>query len=267
MRLKQVLSQQSLFAFNCDDFVIYRGVIQALQETGMPAIVQISPGEKDFWGLSRFACLTANESATIFTNIDHGRDLKTMQAAIDHGFSMVHFDGSSLDWEENIEKTRKTVEMAYPDGLLVEGEPLAKDTSPQKAAEFVEKTGVDLVAVFVGNRHGMDPEKPEHLDFKQLKKIKQAVGDKVGLTLHGGSGVPKKEIKQAIEQNLIVKININSRLRLVYQKALQDSLQGYQGKFKVYNLLNPVMEAIKRETLEIINYLPADAKASAFAGG
>lgn len=254
MRLKKLLSQQTLFAFNCDDFLIYRGVIEALQETNSPAIVQISPGERDFWGLSRFACLTANESAPIFTNFDHARDLDTVKKVIDHGFSMVHFDGSSLDWEENIDLTRQTVEMAYSEGMLVEGEPLAENTSPEKAAEFVEKTGVDLVAVFVGNRHGMDPEKPEHLDLKQLKEIKQAVGDKVRLTLHGGSGVPKEEIKEAINQRLIAKININSRLRLVYQKALEDSLAGYQGKFKVYNLMNPVMKAIKREVIKILNY-------------
>lgn len=254
MRLKQLLAQQTLFAFNCDDFVIYRGVIQALNETNSPAIVQVSPGEKDFFGLSRFACLTANESAPIFTNIDHGRDLKIMQEAIDHGFSMIHFDGSSLSWEENIDLTRQTVEMAYPDGILVEGEPVLENTTPKKAAEFVEKTGVDLVAVFVGNKHGMDPEHAEHLDLEQLKKIKEAVGDKVGLTLHGGSGVPREEIKQVIDLGLINKININTRLRLVYQKALEDTLASYEGKFKVYNLMNPVMEAIKREVIEILNY-------------
>ena len=254
MRLKQLLSQQTLFAFNCDDFVIYRGVIQALSETNSPAIVQISPGEKDFWGLARFACLTANESTPIFTNFDHARDMDTVKQVIDHGFSMVHFDGSSLNWEENLDLTRQAVEIAYPDGMLVEGEPVPENTTPEEAKEFVEKTGVDLLAVFVGNTHGMDPEKPEHLDLKQLSKIKQAVGDKVKLTLHGGSGVPQEEIKQAIEQRLIAKININSRLRLVYQEALEDTLAGYEGKFKVYNLMNPVMEAIKREVVEILNY-------------
>jgi fructose-bisphosphate aldolase class II len=254
MRIKEVLAKQVLFALNCDDFLIYRGAIQAIQETNIPAIVQVSPGERDFWGLSRFACLTANESAPIFTNFDHARDLDTVKKVIDHGFSMVHFDGSALEWEENLDLTRQAVEMAYPDGMLVEGEPLPKDTTPKKAAEFVEKTGVDLIAVFVGNKHGMNPEQAEHLDLDQLKEIKQAVGDKVGLTLHGGSGVPRDEIKQAIDLGLINKININTRLRLVYQKALENEMAGYEGKFKVYKLMNPVMEAIKREVIAVLNY-------------
>ncbi len=254
MRLKEILATQTLFAFNCDDFVIYKGIIQAIQEKDTPAILQLSSGQSKFWGLSRFACLTANEPASIFTNFDHGTDLKIIKKVIDHGFPMVHFDGSGLEWEENISLTRKTVEMAYPEGMLVEGEPEQENTSPEKAGEFAERTGVDLVAVFVGNRHGMEPGVPQHLDFERLKLIKQAVGDKVGLTLHGGSGVPKEEIRRVINQGLVVKININTRLRLAYQKALKKELSNYQGKFKVYNLMAPVTEAIKQEVIKIINY-------------
>lgn len=251
MRLREILDTQALFAFNCDDFVIYRGVIEALAETKKPAIIQISPGEKDFWGLSRFSQIGRQENLPLFLNFDHGRDIDTVKQVIDSGFDLVHFDGSSLDWEKNIELTKQTVELAYPEAILVEGEPQKVDTTPEKVIEFVEKTGVDLVAVFVGNRHGMDPEKPERLDFEQLRKIKKAVGDK-WLTLHGGSGVPAEDIKQAVKEGLVSKININTRLRMVYQLALKDALSNYRGKFKVYDLMYPVMKEIKKEAMKIL---------------
>jgi len=252
MRLKDLLGNQVIYAFNCDDFVIYRGVAAAVAETNQPAIIQISPGERNFWGISRFASLARQENDNLFLNFDHGRDLETVKAVIDNGFDMVHFDGSSLDWEENISLTKQTVELAYPEAILAEGEPEMEDTSPDKAREFVERTGVDLVAVFAGNRHGMDPDKPERLDFDRLKRIKDAVGDKY-LTLHGGSGVPAGDIRQAIKQGLIAKININTRLRLVYQLALENALANYQGKFKVYDLMYPVMEEIRKEAIKILS--------------
>jgi fructose/tagatose bisphosphate aldolase len=251
MRLKDFLTSQVLYAFNCDDFVIYRGVAAAVAEVNQPAIIQISPGERDFWGISRFASLGRKEDDNLFLNFDHGRDLETVKAVIDNGFDMVHFDGSDLDWEENVSLTKQTVELAYPEAILVEGEPEMENTSPEKVKEFVDRTGVDLVAVFVGNRHGMDPDKPERLDFDQLKRIKDAVGDKY-LTLHGGSGVPAEDIRQAIKQGLIAKININTRLRVVYQLALENALANYQGKFKVYDLMYPVMEEIKKEVIKIL---------------
>ncbi len=251
MRLNELLDKQVLYAFNCDDFVIYRGVVAAIAETSQPAIIQISPGERDFWGISRFACLGRQEDGNLFLNFDHGRDLETVKAVIDNGFDMVHFDGSSLGWEENIKLTKETVELAYPEAILVEGEPEMVDTKPEKVEEYVERTGVDLIAVFVGNKHGMEPGVPERLNFEQLRKIKEVVGDK-WLTLHGGSGVPAEDIKQAIEEGLISKININTRLRLVYQKALKKALDEYDGKFKVYDLMYPVMEEIKKEVIKIL---------------
>ncbi len=251
MRLREILDNQVLFAFNCDDFVIYRGVVKGLEESAQPAILQISPGEKRFWGITRFSSIGHQENLPIFLNFDHGRDIKTITQVIDNGFDLVHFDGSKLDWEDNINLTKKTVELAYPEGILVEGEPQLVDTKPEKAAEFVERTGVDLVAVFVGNRHGMDPNQPERLDFNKLREIKRAVGDK-WLTLHGGSGVPAADIKKAVSEGLISKININTRLRMAYKFALENALSEYEGKFKVYNLMYPVIEEIRKETLEIL---------------
>lgn len=251
MRLREILNERTLFAFNCDDFVIYRGVIEAIAETQQPAIVQVSTGSSNFWGISRFSTLVRQEALPIFLNFDHGKKISTVKKAIDNGFDLIQFDGTDFDWQKNIDLTKEAVEVAYPEAILVEGEPVLENTTPEVAAEFVEKTGVDLVAVFVGNKHGIDPEESHRLDLDQLRKIKQALPDK-WLTLHGGSGVLESDIKQAIKEKLVAKININTHLRLAYQSALKNSLGNYQGKFKVYKLFNPIIEEIKKEVIRIL---------------
>lgn len=252
MELKEVLAQGPVFAFNCDDFVIFRAVVEAVRETGRPVIVQISPGEMDFWGLERFVNLVKNENLPLFLNFDHCRDFSLAQRIIDLDFKMIHFDGSELNWEENIDLTRKVVDLARKKGILVEGEPEREKTDPQKAAQFVQETGVNLIAVFVGNKHGIDPENSERLDFKRLEEIKASVGEK-HLTLHGGSGVEQADLKQAVRQKLVAKVNINSQLRLVYRRALEGELEDYQG-LKIYQLLKPVASRLKEEVKKLIGF-------------
>jgi len=251
MDLKQALIQQPLFAFNMDDFTIFKAVFSALQEKQTLAILQLSSGEADFWGLENFVnLLKPHQGKNIFFNIDHGKSLNLLQKAVNLSFDLVHFDGSTLPWEENITKTAQVVGLAHAKGVLVEGEPQPENTDPAKAAEFVEKTKVDLIAVFAGNKHGIDPQKPENLDFERLKSTKRAVGETL-LTLHGGSGVPLDQLKKALEERLVAKININSLLRTTYFNALKNQLSQYQGK-KVYELLKPVKQAVKRKVLELL---------------
>ncbi|MBL7078191.1 class II fructose-bisphosphate aldolase [Candidatus Shapirobacteria bacterium] len=251
MDLKQALIQQPLFAFNLDDFTIFKAVSSALAEKKAPAIFQLSPGEADFWGLENFVnLLKPHQSKGLFLNIDHGKDLNLLEKAIGLGFDLIHFDGSSLPWEENIGQTAKIVEMAHAKGVLVEGEPEPENTDPQKVAEFVSKTKVDLIAVFCGNKHGLDPANPENLDLERLRKIKKAVGETL-LALHGGSGVPLEQIKQVMNERLVAKININSLLRNTYFQALKEQLAQYQGK-KVYELLKPVSEKISQKVIELL---------------
>jgi len=245
MRLKEVLGRKTVFAFNCDDLVIYRGVVEAVKEMGLPVILQISPGEMNFWGLERFVVLSRQEKLPIFLNFDHCRDLVVAEKVIDLGFDMIHFDGSDLPWEENLVKTKDIVEMAHKKGILVEGEPERDDTQPDRVKEFINRTGVDLVAVFVGNHHGIDPSRPERLRFDQLLAIKKAAAG-TSLTLHGGSGVEPAHLKRVIDERLVAKINVNSWLRFAYRRRLEKELREYDG-LKIYRLLEPVVLAIKKE--------------------
>jgi len=250
MNLKEILKVKTVFAFNCDDFVIYRGIVEAIAQTNKPIILQLSSGEVNFWGLERFNTLARQEDLPLFLNIDHGKDLPVIKKAINLGFDMVHCDGSDLPWEENIELSCEVTKLARRQGLLVEGEPQQEWTEPQKAAEFVKKTGVDLVAVFAGNKHGMDPKKPERLDFDRLRAIKQAVGNTL-LTLHGGSGVAKDDLKQAIKEKLVAKINVNTQLRFICRRQLEKQLAIYQGN-KIYEIVQPIVRAIKEKVIEIL---------------
>jgi len=244
VELKTLLVQQCLFAFNIDDLVILKAVAAAANQEKVPVIVQLSEGEANFWNLAVFQKAVEATGGKFFLNLDHGRDWSLLQQALELNFSLIHFDGSELEWEENLARTARLVKMAHQRGVLVEGEPQAKLTEPERAAEFVAQTGVDLVAVFVGNRHGMKEGEEERLDFARLRAIKQAVGEKVFLTLHGGSGVALADLRQAIKEKLIAKININTLLRLTYRQVLEEKLK-HSTSIKIYQLLAPVQEALK----------------------
>lgn len=163
-------------------------------------------------------------------HLDHTDDVETVCRAVDAGFSSVMIDGSHFPFEKNIEMTRAVVKYAHNKGVSVEGELGAigenKDaqhegvgpqslTDPKMATEFVERTGVDALAVSIGNAHGLYAKRPE-LDFGLLKTINDQVG--IPLVLHGGSGTPVEHLQKAISLG-ICKVNVASEIG----KAFTDS--------------------------------------------
>lgn len=256
-RLGRLVAQQPVFAFNIDDWIIWRGVAEATEEGEQSVIVQLSPGEEKFWGMEEFVSLVRranSQKKCFFLNLDHGQKEEKIKQALSLGFDMVHFDGSALSWEENLSQTKKIVRLAHQKGVLVEGEFGEELTDPFKAREFVRQTGVDFLAVFVGNQHGFQPEEEERLDFFRLRAIKDQVGKKVFLTLHGGSGVRKKDLKRALKEGLIRKVNINSQLRWYYYQTLKKGLKKEKEK-KVYRLLAPVQAVIAEQVKGFLKLL------------
>ena len=161
----------------------------------------------------------ANAQIPIALHLDHCRTYEECVAAIQAGYSSVMIDGSSLPFEENVALTKKVVDYAHTLGITVEGElgklvgeegdlivkgPEAAQTDPEEAREFVERTGVDCLAVSIGTQHGHYIAAP-HLNIERLKAIKEAVD--VPLVLHGGSGTPIDQVQEAI-RNGIRKINV-----------------------------------------------------------
>lgn len=198
-----------------------------------------------------------------FLNLDHGKEISWVKKAVDAGYDAVHFDGSDLSFEENMEKTKEAVEYAHSSDVLVEGElgyltgkssshegkiEIKKEnlTSPDQVQQFVEATDVDSLAVAIGNVHGVYAEMPD-LDLERLEEIEEQ--SSAFLVLHGGSGIPDKNIEKAIERG-IVKINVNTELRLAWKEALKKSLK--KDSIKPYEILPEVEWAIKEKVKEKI---------------
>jgi len=245
------------FNFSTDEQI--KGIVQAAEELNSPIILGTSEGESSFFGLkeavSQVKILREETGLPIFLNLDHGRNLDYIKEAIKAGYDCVHFDGSNLGLEENIKKTIEVVEFAKQYEALVEGEinPIqetpndGKLTDPKESLDFIRKTGVDSLAIAIGNVHGVFDKMPE-LDLKILEKIDKNTNK--FLVLHGGSGIHKDEIQKAIKFG-IVKININTELRAEWKESLEKSLKE-SDSIKPYEILPSVINGISRVVVEKI---------------
>jgi len=180
---------------------------------------------------------------------------------VDNGYNSVMIDGSKMSLDKNIELTKQVVDYAHERSVVVEGEiglvpTPSKDedvrilkADPIECQKFIEKTGVDFLAVGIGNVHGENKGNPV-LDFDRLKEIFQVVN--IPLVLHGGSGISSEDIKKAISMG-ICKINVNTELRLAFAKALREILED-EDVIKPYDIMEPIDDAIKevvRKKIEI----------------
>lgn len=252
-------------AFNVCSLETLKAVVHTAEKLRSPVILEASDGEVNYIGIEELVALVnlsrQKTGLPIILNLDHGKDFASCQRAIEAGFDYVHIDASKLPLEENIKVTREVVELAHEHGVLVEGEmdhiqgssedhtkedpaTLQKAgmyTDPQKAADFVKQTGIDTFASFIGNLHGLFAEEIR-LDLALLDKIQKALPDTF-LSLHGGSGINNGDIKQAVKSN-IVKINVNSELRIAYKMTLQESLNS-SSEVAMYKLTPPAIKAVQ----------------------
>ena len=253
-------------AFNVDNLEILKAICLAGKNKKSPVMLEFSPGEVGYFGLKNIVDLVVNAreeyGIPMLLNLDHGKKVEDCIEAVNQaGFDDVHFDGSDLEFEENIENTKKVVEAAHAKGLLVEGEidkipgssevhdqdldlELVKKsyTDFQKAAKFVQETGIDIFAAFFGNVHGTFPNQPD-LDFDLLAKIRSALPSTF-LSLHGGSGIPADQVKEAIKVGKIVKINVNTELRQAYRDALTEKLGESPSEYAIYKITPDVILAV-----------------------
>lgn len=259
--------------FNISNLETLKAIIQAAQNLQSPVIIGTSEGESGFLGLRQAVALVKSfkeeTGFPVFLNLDHGKTLDYIKEAIDSGYEAVHFDGSRLSLKENIEITKEVAAYGHNKGVWVEGEvgmikgsseihkekiAVKKEdlTDPDEALEFVKETGVDSLAINIGLFHGVDVfgKKPA-VNFERLKEIKEKVGERASLVLHGGSGVSEKDIKAAIELG-IKKININTELRLAFTNSLKNVLKEKQEETTPYRYMPDVIEAVKKVVEEKI---------------
>ncbi|MBI4252980.1 class II fructose-bisphosphate aldolase [Candidatus Uhrbacteria bacterium] len=206
-------------AFNVDNLEMLQAVVSAAESTRSPIIIATSESSLEYAGfrnLRALIYLAAEGKAPLALHLDHGKDLDLIKRCIDGGWTSVMFDGSDLPYEENVKKTKMIVGWAKKRGISVEAElgalgvdeDLTKEgsvhfTDPDKAVDFVKRTGIDSLAISIGTAHGPFKAKDGvRLDFKRLAEIKERT--RMPLVLHGASGIPSKLLRIAHNQCDIV---------------------------------------------------------------
>lgn len=266
-------------AFNAGSLETLKAVVGAAKKFRAPVMIEASHGEVEYFGIKELVgvarTLEQSNNVTILLNLDHAPTFEDCRLAVESGFDYVHFDGSKLPVEENIKICKEVVALAHGKGVLVEGEmdhiegssadhrddvsgyrsqmsDFSKYTDPEKALTFVTETGVDTFASFVGNVHGLYPG-PKRINVDLLKKIKQLL-PKTFLSLHGGSGVPEEDIQAAIGLG-VVKVNINSELRVAFRDKLREVLQRKEdSEVAIYKIMPEaiaVVQAIVEEKIQL----------------
>jgi fructose-bisphosphate aldolase class II len=256
--------------FNVADQVLLKAVIAAADETNLPVLVGASEGEREFFGARQLAALVKSmreeSDQPIFLNADHTHSLEKAMEAANAGFDSVTIDFSALPIEENVARTKEAAEAikAVNPAILAEGEignigtgseihetaqgdPRSL-TKPEEARQFVEATGIDILAPAVGNMHGMlksmvQGKAKKHLDIERIAQIKQAAG--VFLTLHGGSGTDDEDFRKAIAAGINI-IHVNTELRVAWRESLEKSIARDPDEVVPYRILRPVVDAVKQ---------------------
>jgi fructose-bisphosphate aldolase, class II len=267
-------------AFNISDWAMFRGIVEISEETNAPLLVAIHPDEVRHIGREMITGIierSHRSSVPIAIHWDHGATYEQILEAIRFGFTSVMIDGSLKPFEENVAISRKVTECAHALGLSVEAELGtigANDsyaeagsaeiiyTDPDDAVTFVEQTGVDSLAVAIGTFHGLYPAhlKPE-LKLDLLKEIKSRVS--IPLVLHGGSGNPDDEIREAARIG-INKINISTDIKIAYHDKMREVL-GNDPKVREPNAIQPAcIEAMKVVAAQKIELFGATGKASLY---
>src|ERR1700758_3118159 len=272
--LREVLTRlqtegAALGHFNVADHVLLKAVIAAASETRLPVFVGASEGEREFFGSHQLAALVKSlrqeSDVPVFLNADHTHSLAKAVEAANAGFDSVGVDFSALPFDQNVARTKETVQAikAVNPAILAEGEIGNIGTgseihetaqgdhrlsTPEESRQFVEATGVDILAPAVGNMHGMlksmvQGKAKKHLDLERIAQIKQVAG--VFLTLHGGSGTDDEHFRKAIVAGINI-IHINTELRVAWRESLGVSLARDANEVVPYKILRPVVDAVKQ---------------------
>lgn len=291
----------SVGAFNVNNMELLQAIVEAAEELKAPLILQVSAGARKYASQTYLVKLVeaALESSNvpIALHLDHGEDFEICKACVDGGFSSVMVDASKHPFEENVKITKQVVDYAHSKGVVVEAElgrlsgvednisVAEKDaifTDPDQAKEFVDRTGVDSLAIAIGTSHGAYKFKGEpKLDFERLVAIRDKVGHDYPLVLHGASSVPEYLVKIANEFGAqipgargvpehmfekartmgIAKVNVDTDLRLAFTGAIRKVFVEEPSAFDPRKYLTPARAAVKQLVLSKIKMLGCDGKA------
>ena len=252
----------------------------------VPVIIGVSEGERDFFGTKEIASVVKSigtSGAPVFLNADHTYSFERVKEAIDAGYDAVIFDGTELPFEENVKVAKQCVayakskkpffgdkvivesELGYigksskvleevPEGASISDESLVK---PEQAKEFVEMTGVDMLAPAVGNIHGMFAKgKDPALNIVRVTEVSKATGG-APLVLHGASGNTDADVRSAIQAGVAV-VHVNTELRVAFRNTLAETLTANPKEVAPYKYLAPArlaMQKVVEEKLRVFSTL------------
>ena len=281
-------------AFNVNNMEIVQGITKACQELKSPVILQVSAGARRYashtYLMKLVEAAVQETSVPIALHLDHGDSFELCKSCIDGGFTSVMIDGSSLNYEENIELAKRVVDYAHPRKVTVEAElgrlagiedevdvssEKAYYTDPAQVEDFVERTGVDSLAIAIGTSHGAYKFKPgqnPQLRFDILNEIEKRLPN-FPIVLHGASsviqefvdminknggkmpdaiGIPEEMLREAAKM-AVCKINIDSDLRLAMTGTIRKYLNENPSHFDPRQYLKPAREAIYNMVSHKIN--------------
>ncbi|MGI6211984.1 MAG: class II fructose-1,6-bisphosphate aldolase [Anaerovoracaceae bacterium] len=238
-------------AFNVENMEMVQAVVAAAEEMNSPVIMQTTPGTVRYASLRYFYenVKTAAEAASVpvVMHLDHGSSFELAMQALRTGYTSIMIDGSKEAFEENVALTKSVVDACHPSGIPVEAElgrvggkeddleggDDSPYTDPKQAAEFVDRTGVDSLAIAVGTAHGVYKVTPK-LDVERITAVRQYVS--IPLVLHGTSGVPDEQVAECVRRGMC-KVNFATDLRIAFTNGVKAFIEANPDVFdpKKYN--------------------------------
>ncbi|MEP2781607.1 MAG: class II fructose-bisphosphate aldolase [Pseudoruegeria sp.] len=239
-----------------------RAYVNAAEAENVPVILQAGPSCRAHTPLpvlgKMFRHLAENASVPVVAHLDHGYTMDECKEALDSGFTSLMFDGSRKPLAENIAETAAIAEMAHAAGISCEGEigfvgysggEASAGTDPEMAAQFARETGVDAMAISVGNVH-LQENKEGGLDEPRIRAI-EAVTE-VPLVIHGGSGVPLPQRTMLARGSKVCKFNIGTELRMAFGAALRDAVNSDPARFDRVSILKETHDPVVAATRQVL---------------
>lgn len=269
-------------SFNTVNLETTKAIIEGAKEMHAPVIVQLTEKTMEYAGGRAIFNLIKNMAEfyapeiPVGIHLDHGKSFDIVKRCVDIGFSSVMFDGSRKKYEDNVLITKEVVEYCHPKEVCVQGElgsvpylgegELDMDdaewdkymTDPAQAEDFVAKTGIDTLAVAIGNAHGFFKERKEP-DYARLEAIRKVVN--IPLILHGASDWENGRVKEVVARGINC-FNVDTAIRVAFMSNLMKAAKSQEGiSFDIRKVLGEAEEAAKEVVKEKIKYFGCDGKA------
>ncbi len=239
-----------------------RAYVAAAEAENAPLILQAGPSCREHTPLpilgNMMRYLAENASVPVVAHLDHGYEFEECKAALECGFTSLMYDGSRKPLAQNIEETQQIAELAHAAGISCEGEigfvgydggEQSAGTDPQEAAKFAEQTGIDAMAISVGNVH-LQQHKKGGLDESRISAIDHQTT--VPLVIHGGSGVPVKQRAALASNTSICKFNIGTELRMAFGNALRTAVNSDETRFDRVQILKETHDPVEQAARIVI---------------